>query len=117
MKHILLIPFFLLACIGPKKQVNYSGRYTTTGLDFQFDLILNRDSSFLFKQKFTEFETSCIGKWKVVLDTLILNCNPEDKLSVKFERGYMIERVNKLIIGKKELKFENVTLIRKKESD
>jgi hypothetical protein len=86
------------------------------GKDYQCDLSLNNDSSFVLTQKYFEANSACRGKWRYSShDTILLTCD-EEELSSKLQGGYMSERKKKLIIlNRNKVKIGEVILRRKKE--
>jgi len=111
---ILIIVF--ASCKSVAISQNIEGQFFKVGKDYQYSLVLNKDSSFSLTQKYFEVNSSCKGKWQYLsADTILLKCNEED-LSAKLQSGYMSEREKKVfVVSKKKLKLGGIVL--KKESE
>ena len=105
---------FLASCKTVSISQNIPGQYYKEGKDYQYDLRLNTDNSFILTQKYFEVNSTCRGKWQYLShDTLLLKCNDED-LSAKLQSGYMTEREkNIIVLSRNKLKIGNVIVKRK----
>jgi hypothetical protein len=94
---ILAVVLFI-SCKSVHELQSIQGEYYKQGNDYQYDLVLNRDSSFILSQKYFEVNSTCQGKWIYFSkDTLLLQCNPEN-VSAQLQSGYMSEREKKVIV-------------------
>lgn len=125
MKNNLLIliiaAFFLISCINHKAIKNIEpvliGEYHK---EFENHLIhsltLKKDSTFTYSIKgggVFNSESKCSGKWQVIDNQLILNCNQEDLLN-QLSSGYMSIRSYKIkIISPKLLEIDGIKLKKK----
>jgi hypothetical protein len=77
---------------------------------YAYTLKLNADHTFKFVLR---IET-CMGKWELINDSIILNCN-EEPIESRISSGYMFQREHELqIISRNRLKYNDIILRRKK---
>ncbi len=115
--NLLLILIVVFACCKSVAiSQNIDGQYFKAGKDYQYNLSLNKDSSFTLTQKYFEVNSTCKGKWSYLSrDTILLKCDEED-LSAKLQSGYMTDREKKIVVvSKNKLILGEVKLKRKRE--
>jgi GTPase SAR1 family protein len=112
MKKITLIMILLFAISCKNAKQDYTGKYKKAGKDHTYILELKRDSTFVFTQKYFEFNPKCQGKWKFITkDTVVLNCEKEEGFSAQLSTGYMVERERKVrIINSKKIEVDKIVL-------
>jgi len=110
MKNGIYLLIILLVSCSAKKTI--IGNYEATGKDFQYNLTLNKDSSFFLSEKSFESNPICKGKWHYATkDTLLLSCDSTNNPVEMISSGYMSVRKRKIvIINNNRLKFERVIL-------
>ena len=86
------------------------------GKDFEHNLLLKTDSTFVLQRKYIDTNPKCEGIWFYKSpNTILLKCTDNEELIEKLSTGYMSQRDNTIVIvTKNKLKLENVVLKRKK---
>ncbi|WP_291138578.1 hypothetical protein [Flavobacterium sp. UBA7663] len=107
----LILIFFLLCLASCKSNFPLDGNYKKVGADYQYSLVLNKDSTFTLNKRYFEVNASCNGKWKVNnRNEVLLEC-VEASLIEQLSSGYLNDRsISLQIIKNKKLKLDNVIL-------
>lgn len=102
---------FTLIIFGCQTQKNLYREYTKKSTDFEWQLILNNDSTFSYSEKYFESNPQCTGKFHVVKNIIYLICN-EQKFPVTISNGYLKAREMKVrILSQRRIKMDKVVLI------
>lgn len=120
---LMIAEFFLISCIShkPIKKIglNPIGEYNKELENHLIhSLTLKEDSTFIYSikgGKVFNSESKCIGKWKIIANHLMLNCNDEDLLN-QLSSGYLSTRSYKIKFISSEKIYminEDITLDRK----
>ena len=107
--------FFLLIFSSCHLTKNYTiefGKYYDRGVDYEYGLELNQDSTFFFYMIFQDAKPQCKGKWVYIENKLILlKCDDPVDISETLTNGYMNEREKKVrILDSNTIKIDNVVL-------
>ena len=119
MKNILsgiLMLLTLNSCkVTSNRNDSFDGVYYSKGKDYEYQLVLQRDSTFEFDDKSLEVKSGCKGKWLLKnLYLIILNCDEPKTITETLQGGYISDRVMKVTIkNKNELLFGKVVLKKK----
>jgi hypothetical protein len=98
MKNLFYFVLMLIT-ISSCKVVNMNknsviGIYTAKGVDYNYQLSLQSDNTFLLKFKSLEVNSGCEGKWELKSkDLIILTCNEPKDVTEALQSGYMNNRV------------------------
>lgn len=108
-RTVLTFLFLLILAINSFSQV--VGKYSKTGQDFTYTLVLSADSTFSFRKGYFEADSKSEGRWKKLSNvSLLLSCF-ESPLAERLQSGYMNQRnIYVHILNNNRLKIGNVTL-------
>ncbi|MGV0755926.1 hypothetical protein [Empedobacter brevis] len=113
----IFLGLFLFSCSTYRtKENDIIGSYsykskTKKVIGVSYDLTLNNNKTFIFKQKVQDARPECNGTWILSNDTIFLKCAEEKNIGIKLSSGYMNQREYTLkIISNHKLNFGNITL-------
>lgn len=122
-KHLIYTVTMILMILSCKAQeIDREAIYGTFyGLDrdknfsTSYTVELRQDSSFKLAIKVQDANPQCEGKWKIVGNEVLLECDEITDPTKMLSSGYMNKREHKLlIVNKDKLKYDGVVLKRKK---
>lgn len=111
-KIIIFILFATIYSCKVKQQetyVNY-GSFKAKGKDYNHELVLNSNNTFIIIFKHFEVSSKCSGSWVYdSKDTIVLTCSKTQDISETLQGGYLNERVMSLKIeDRNNIVFKNI---------
>jgi hypothetical protein len=108
---LALVITCLLSCRAIPYLNRIEGVYEKTGVNFSYEIQLNPDNSFIFRETHFGIRSICKGVWSDLGNRWIeLNCFPESVLN-QLSRGYINKRSRKIkILAQNKIQMESLKL-------
>lgn len=117
MKTIISFAFIIIiaSCSGNRAII---GTYYKKGKDFEYRLILNKDSTFQFTKSYFEANVNCKGKWKYIsISEINLKCDTDNSIATALSSGPISEPQQTVkIINPNHLMVGQQVLVRTKDT-
>lgn len=116
MKLLLLLPIAAISFSCSSKQIT-QGTYYKNGKDYEYTLILRKDSTFELTKRYPDVNAKCKGKWTYVKNTVLLECYEENDALSQISTGYLVERKQEFfVLNSNKIRINKVILKKKHTS-
>ncbi len=112
--NLLLLLLCVIIVFSCSSEKFVSGEYHKKGEDYQYNLSLEKDSTFELTIHYPDVNPKCKGKWFYeTKNTILLKCYEENDLITQLSTGYMAERERKIfVLNSNKIRIDKIILKR-----